>query len=54
VLRKIDGKLVVMGNAPDPSNELGKSLSSANFQALGPKPAQPAQAPASAGTPAKP
>ncbi len=50
MLQKIDGKPVVMGNVPTTGNELGKSLSSANFQSLGPKPAQPAaatQAPAS-------
>jgi hypothetical protein len=66
VLQKIDGKLVVMGNVPTTGTELGKSLSSANFQALGPKPApalpaaaaqapaSPAPSPASTGAPAKP
>jgi hypothetical protein len=64
VLQKIDGKLVVMGNVPATGTGLGKALSSANFQALGPKPAQPTAAtqalanlppaPASAGAPAKP
>ena len=66
MLQKINGKPVVMGNVPTPTlgTEFGKSLSSANFQALGPKPA-PAQsvvaaqapaspAPASTGIPAKP
>ncbi len=50
MLKKIDGKLVVMGNVPTTGNELGRALSSSNFQSLGPKPAQPAtatQAPAS-------
>ena len=65
MLRKVDGKLV-MGNVPTTGNELGKSLSSANFQSLGPKPApaqsaaatqapaSPAPSPVSTGAPAKP
>ncbi len=57
MLQKIDGKLVVMGKAPATRNELGKSLSSSNFQSLGPKPApteaSPAPSPASTGAPAK-
>ncbi len=64
MLQKIDGKLAVMGNMPASGTELGKSLSSANFQALRPKPVpvQPAvatqapvsPAPANMGAPAKP
>jgi hypothetical protein len=59
VLQKIDGKLVVMGNVPATGNELEKSLSSSNFQSLGPKlapaqaPASSVPSPASTGTPAK-
>jgi hypothetical protein len=33
----IDGKLVVMGHLPTAADWLGKSLSSANFQALAAK-----------------
>jgi hypothetical protein len=44
VIHKIGGKLVVAGNIPTTGDpvEMGKALSSANFQALSPKPA-PAQ-----------
>jgi len=48
VLQKIDGKLVVMGNIPASGDEMGKALSSSNFQSLGPKPAQPAAKPPAA------
>jgi hypothetical protein len=55
VLQKIDGKPVIMGNVPTTGNELGKALSSSNFQSLGPKPAPASSAlpPTSTGTPAK-
>jgi hypothetical protein len=59
--RKVDGKLAVTSNSPDTQGELGKALSSGNFQGLAPKPAQAQQAPASPtpapannGAPAKP
>jgi len=61
VLQKINGDLVVMGNVPASGTELGKSLSTTNFQSLGPKAQSPAvaqapaiPAPASTGTTAKP
>jgi hypothetical protein len=65
VLHKLDGKLVVMGNVPTPADGMGKSLSSANLQSLGPKPAPaqptagtqiagPASAPSNTGPTAKP
>jgi hypothetical protein len=53
VLQKIDGKPVVMGNMPNSGTELGKALSSANFQALAPKSTQ-AQPAAATQTPADP
>jgi hypothetical protein len=37
MIQKIDGMLVVAGHIPTADNEMGKSLSSANFQALGQK-----------------
>ncbi len=48
MLQKIDGKLAVMGNTHTSGDEMGKALSSSNFQSLGPKPAQPAVKPQAA------
>jgi len=53
VIRKIDGRPVVMGNVPAAGDALGRSLSSTNFHSLAPKPA-PAQPAATAPAPASP
>lgn len=59
--REVDGKLAVMSNPPNTQDDLGKALSSGNFQGLASKPVQAQQAPASPtpasannGVPAKP
>ncbi len=62
MIREVDGKLVIMGNLPSPGTGFGRSLSSANFQVLGGKPAstppatqaQTPLAPSNKDTPAKP